>query len=43
MSALNDEAEEVANFQSNFILNNKFKEVLGSVSEFEVVITKQSL
>ena len=37
MSELNDGNKEVAIFQSNFLSNNKFMEVLGSVSEFEVL------
>ena len=30
---------EVANYESNFLVNNDFIEVTGSVSKFEVVIT----
>ena len=32
--------EEVAHYESNFLMNNNFIEVLGSVSKFKVVIIK---
>ena len=30
--------EEVAHFESNFLMNNDFIEVLGSVSKFKVLL-----